>query len=215
VRTTQARLVLIDKPGSSQTALRLTGIGADRKTPLFEALEVMNAALGGLFTSRLNTVLREQKGYTYGVGSGFQYRRLPGPFAIATSVRTDATAAALDDILRQVRDMSAKPMPARELDKTRQSLMLSLPGQFETNKSISARLASIFVYDLGLDYFSGLAARYSGVTAGRVQSAAKEFLQPDRMIIVGVGDKEKIEPLLTRLKIGPVEYRDLDASVLK
>jgi zinc protease len=215
VRTTQARLVLIDKPGSSQTALRVTGIGPDRKTPLFEALEVMNAALGGLFTSRLNTILREQKGYTYAVGSGFAYRRLPGPFAIATSVRTEVTAAALDDIFRQLGDMRAKPMSAIELDKTRKSLMFSLPGQFETNKSISASLANIFVYDLALDYFSGLAARYSGVTARQVQTVSQKYLQSDQLIVVGVGDKQKIEPLLSRLKIGPVEYRDVDVRVLK
>jgi zinc protease len=215
VHTTKARLLLIDKPGAPQTALRVTSLGPDRKTPLFESLQVLNAALGGLFTSRLNTILREQKGYTYAVGSGFAYRRLPGPFAIATSVRTEVTAAAVKDIFAQVRDMGAKPMQAWELSKARNSLVLSLPGQFETNKSVDASLANIFVYDLGLDYYSGLAARYASATTGQVQSAAKTYLQPDRLIVVGVGDQKKIAAQLSRLNLGPIEFRDSDAQVLK
>ncbi len=213
--TTQARLVLIDKPGATQTALHVTSLGPDRKTPLYESLQVMNAALGGLFTSRLNAILREQKGYTYGVSSGFAYRRQPGPFAIATSVRTDTTAAAVKDIFEQVRDMSAKPMSVSELATARNALVLSLPGHFETNKSIGASLANIFIYDLGLDYYSGLSARYAGLTAGQVLSAAKTYLRPQQLIVVGVGDKEKIEAQLSRLKLGPVEYRDADARLLK
>ena len=212
---TQARLVLVDKPGAPQTALRVTGIGPARKTPQFEALQVLNAALGGLFTSRLNTLLREEKGYTYGVGSGFAYHRLPGPFAIATSVRTDVTAAAVKDILGQVRDLSARPMSAPELGRARASLVLSLPGQFESNKSINNSLANIFVYELGLDYYSGLAGRYAGVTAGQVQSAAKHYLNANQLIVVGVGDRKKIAAQLYALKLGAVEYRDAHGSVLK
>jgi zinc protease len=215
VRSTPARLVLVDKPGAPQTALHVTSLGPDRKTPLYESLQVMNAALGGLFTSRLNTILREQKGYTYAVGSGFAYRRQPGPFAIATSVRTDVTAAAVKDILEQVRDISAKPMSASELGTARNSLVLSLPGHFESNRSIGASLANIFIYDLGLDYYAGLAARYAGVTAGQVQAAAKTNLQPQQLIVVGVGDKAKIEAQLSGLKLGAVEYRDADAQLLK
>ena len=93
----------------------MTGIGPDRKTPDYAALQVMNAALGGLFTSRLSNNLREEKGYTYGVQSGFQYHRAPGPFAIASSVRTDVTGPALSEIFKEVRGMIAKPMPAKEL----------------------------------------------------------------------------------------------------
>jgi zinc protease len=90
-----------------------------------------------------------------------------------------------------------------------------LPGHFETNKSIGASLANIFIYDLGLDYYSGLSARYAGVTAGQAQSAAKSYLQPQQLIVVGVGDKEKIAAQLSRLKLGSVEYRDADAQLLK
>ncbi len=215
IQRTPARLVLVDKPGAPQTALRLSGMGAQRKTAQFEALQVLNAALGGLFSSRLNNLLREQRGYTYGVGSSFQFRRQPGPFTIATSVRTDVTGAALKDIFGQVRDIAAKPMPAAELAGARNSLVLSLPGQFESNRNVEASLANIFIYDLGPDYYSALPARYASVTAAQVQAGARTYLRPQRLIVTAVGDKEKIAPQLTDLKLGPVEYRDADGKLVK
>lgn len=211
--TTSARLILVDKPGAPQTALRLAAIGPDRKTPDFAPLQVMNAALGGLFTSRLNTVLREEKGYTYGVRSQFQYRRAPGPFAIATSVRTDVTGAALSETFRQLRDMVAKPLPAKELANARNSQVLSLPGQFDTNKSIGASLANTYIYDLGLDYYSKLPQRYAAVNGAQVQAMAKKYLQPENLVVIGVGDKAKIVPQLAPLKLEPVENRDADGNV--
>lgn len=213
--TTKARLVLVDKPGAPQSAVRLSAIGPDRKTPDFEALQVMNAALGGLFTSRLNTVLREEKGYTYGVRSGFQYHRLPGPFAISSSIRTDVTGVAVADMFKEVRSMIRTPMSPTELDSARNSQVLSLPGQFETNNSFSTSLADIFIYDLGLDYYSGLAQRYASVTAPQVQTVMKKYLRPENLIVISVGDQVKIKPQLTKLKLGSVEYRDADGNLLK
>ncbi|CDG81205.1 M16 family metallopeptidase [Janthinobacterium agaricidamnosum] len=213
VNTSAARLILVDKPGAPQTALRLAAIGPDRKTPDYPQLQVMNAALGGLFTSRLNTVLREEKGYTYGVHSQFQYRRAPGPFAIATSVRTDVTGAALDDTYQQLRDLIARTMPARELANARNAQVLSLPGQFDNNRSISASLSDLYVYDLGLDYYSKLPLRYGSVTGAQVQAAAKKYLQPEKLVVIGVGDKAKVEPQLSTFKLEPVEYRDADGNL--
>jgi zinc protease len=214
VRSTAARVILVDKAGAPQTALRVSTIGPDRKTPDFAPLQVMNAALGGLFTSRINHNLREQKGYTYGVHSNFQYRRLPGPFAIAGSVRTDVTGPAVSEIFKEVRAMIARPMPATELANARNAQVLSLPGQFQTNAGIGASLANIYIYDLGLDYYARLPQRYASVSAGQVQAVAKKYLQPERLIVIGVGDKASILPQLKRLKLGPVEYRDADGNRL-
>ncbi|MDC8759645.1 M16 family metallopeptidase [Janthinobacterium fluminis] len=213
VATTPARLILVDKAGAPQTAVRVSVIGPDRKTPDFAPLQVLNAALGGLFTSRLNTNLREEKGYTYGVQSQFQYRRAPGPFAIAASIRTDATGPAVAEMFKEVRDMIARPMPAKELANARNSQVLSLPGQFETNKGIAASLAKTYVYDLGLDYYSKLPQRYAGVTAAQVQAAAQQYLRPEKLIVIGVGDKAKIAPQLGKLKLAPLEYRDADGNL--
>ena len=214
IETTAARLVLIDKPGAPQTALRVATIGAARSTPDFEALQVMNAALGGLFTSRINNNLREEKGYTYGTKSAFQFHRAPGPFAIAGSIRTDVTGPAIAEIFKEVRKMIAQPMGASELANARNSQILSLPGRFENNQGISASLANIFTYDLGLDYFSGLPKRFGAVTAVQAQAAAARYLQPERLLVIAVGDKAAITSQLDKLKLVPVEYRDADGTVL-
>ena len=214
-QTTNAKLVLVDKPDAPQTALRVTTIGPERKSPDYEALQVMNAALGGLFTSRINTNLREEKGYTYGTHSGFDYHRGPGPFAISGSIRTDVTGPAVSEIFKEVRGMIAKPMGAAELANARNSQILSLPGRFENNQAIGASLANIFVYALGDDYYTGLPKRFAAVTAAQTQAAAAKYLQPEKLIVVGVGDKAKILPQLQPLKLLPIELRDADGKLTK
>ncbi|OBV40411.1 M16 family metallopeptidase [Janthinobacterium psychrotolerans] len=211
--TSKARLILVDKPGAPQTALRLSTIAVDRKTPDYAPLQVMNAALGGLFTSRLNTNLREEKGYTYGVRSQFQYRSQPGPFSIAASVRTDVTGAAVSETVKELRAMIASPLSAKELANARNSQVLSLPGQFDTNASVSASMASTYVYKLGLDYYTLLPQRFASVTGKQVQQVAKKYLQPEKLIVIGVGDQAKIAPQLSKLKLAPVEVRDAEGNV--
>lgn len=211
--TSKARLILVDKPGAPQTALRLSTIAVDRKTPDYAPLQVMNAALGGLFTSRLNTNLREEKGYTYGVRSQFQYRSAPGPFSIAASVRTDVTGPAVSETLKEIRAMIAKPLSSKELSNARNSQVLSLPGQFDTNASISASMANTYVYNLGLDYYTTLPQRFASVTDKQVQQAARKYLQPEKLTIIGVGDQAKIAPQLSKLKLAPVEVRDAEGNI--
>jgi zinc protease len=212
--TTPARVVLVDKPGAPQTALRVTAIGVPRTTPDYPALEVMNAALGGLFSSRINNKLREQKGYSYGMFSHFRYDRTPGYFAIAGSVRTDVTGPSVAAILDEVRAIRERPLPPEELLGARNSQVLSLPGQFETNDGIGASLAETWVYDLPLDYYVHLPAQFAQVTARQVQAAARSHLLPEQMIVVAVGDRAKIAPQLRALKLGPVEVRDSDGQPL-
>ncbi|MEC5215958.1 zinc protease [Actimicrobium sp. GrIS 1.19] len=212
---TAAKVVLVDKPDAPQTAIRVATIGVARDSPDFAALQVMNAALGGLFTSRINSNLREDKGYTYGTKSAFEYHRMPGPFAVAGSIRTDVTGPAVAEIFKEVRGMIARPMATGELANARNSQILSLPGRFENNQSISASLANIYIYDLGLDYYTGLPKRFAAVTGAQTQAVAAKYLKPDNLIVIGVGDKAKILPQLEKLKLGPVELRDADGNVLK
>ncbi|MFC5461056.1 M16 family metallopeptidase [Massilia niabensis] len=210
---TRARVVLVDQPGSGQTALRLTVLGAERKTVLYPALEVMNAAFGGLFTSRINQNLREDKGYTYGVYSGFRYDRTPGPFVIAGSVRANVTGASVSELLREAQAMVDKPLDGAELAGARNAELLSLPNRFETNSDIGASLAETFVFDLPLDYYSALPARLAAVTAADVQAAAKRYLDPARLVVVAVGERKRILPQLEKLKLGPVEVRDTEGQL--
>ena len=209
---TGARLVIVDKPGAPQTALRIGAVGAARTTPDYPALQVMNAALGGLFSSRLNLDLREDKGWSYGVFSAFRYHRTPGPFAIAGSVRTDVTGPAVAEIMRQVRGMRGQPLPAAELAGARDAQVYSLPGQFETNGTIAASLAEPWLYGLPPDYWNRLPDQLRRVTAPQVLAAARTWLQPERMIVTAVGDRAKILPQLKDL--GRPELRDTDGQPL-
>jgi zinc protease len=165
----------------------------------------MNTELGGLFSSRINMNLREEHGYTYGAGSGFDFRRGAGPFQIATGVRTDVTAPAVTEILKEVRAMASAPMTAEQLERAKDSRTQTLPAGFQTSQATAASFAQVYVYDLGLDYYSHVAERVNAVTAEQALAAAKKYLLPERMVIVAVGDRTKIEPELRKLNVAPVE----------
>ncbi|MCL4523576.1 MAG: insulinase family protein, partial [Acidobacteria bacterium] len=112
-KSTNARLILVDKPGAPQTEIRVVRVGAPRSSPDFAALSVMNNILGGLFSSRINMNLREEHGYTYGAFSAFIFRRSAGPFLVGSGVRTDVTAPAVSEALKEIRGMTTDP-PTRE-----------------------------------------------------------------------------------------------------
>ncbi|MGH9147985.1 MAG: M16 family metallopeptidase, partial [Vicinamibacterales bacterium] len=205
--TTTARVVFVDKPGAPQTQLRVASVGVPRSTPDYEALRVMNEALGGLFSSRINLNLREQHGYTYGASSQFMFRRAAGPFLIASGVRTDVTAPAVGEIFKEVQRMRETTLTPDELNLAKDSLVRSLPSEFETSSRVTSSTATLFVYDLGLDYYTKFPARLAGVTADAVRSVAQKHVVPDRLLVVAAGDRAKIEPELQKLKLGAIEVR--------
>src|ERR1051326_5787726 len=119
---------LIDKPGAAQSVIRIGHIGPARSTPDWYALEVLNTILGGAFTSRLNQNLRETHGYTYGANSGFDMRRLPGPFLATASVVTPRTDSSLIEFLKELLRIRNEPVPKAELDKAKSYLALGMPA---------------------------------------------------------------------------------------
>jgi zinc protease len=210
--TTSARVVIVDKPGSPQTQLRVAGIGAPRSSPDFRPMQVMNLALGGLFSSRINMNLREEHGYTYGANSQFSFRRAAGPFQIASGVRTDVTAAAVGEIFKEVRGMVEKPVSADELQKAKDSLANSLPGAFESSANAVGNFSNVFIYNLGLDYYTRYAEQVNAVTTDQTLAVSKKYLVPGTMVVVAVGDRAKIEPELRKLDLGAVEIRDAEGK---
>ncbi|MBI2994052.1 MAG: insulinase family protein [Gammaproteobacteria bacterium] len=211
--TTRARVVMVDKPGAAQTVLIVADLGAPRSTPDYPALEIMNASLGGLFSSRINLNLREEHGYTYGAGSVFRYRRSAGPFFVYSPVRTDVTAASLTEIFKELDRMIETPLTADELALARDSIVRSLPGLFETSKRVVDSFAGVYVYDLGLDYFTKYPQQLEAVTIEAAQDVARRYLVPGRMLIVAVGDRAKIDPQLESLNLGATELRDADGKL--
>jgi zinc protease len=203
--TTAARVVVVDKPGSPQTQLRIVGLGAPRSSPDFRPLQVMNQALGGLFSSRINMNLREQHGYTYGANSAFTFRRSAGPFQVVSGVRTDVTAPAVEEIFKEVRGMVERPLAADELQKAKDAMANSLPGAFETSSNAVNNFSNVFTYNLGLDYYTHYAAQVNAVTAEQAVAVAKKYLVPSQMVVIAVGDDKVIRPGLQGLKLGPVE----------
>jgi zinc protease len=213
--TTKAKIIIVDRPGAQQTMVRLLQLGVDRATPDYPALEVMNSELGGLFSSRINLNLREEHGYTYGASSFFVYRRSRGYFLAGGGIRTDATAPAVTEILKEIHRMIETTMTSAELSLAKDSQSRSLPGIFETDSGEAGALSELFVYNLARDYFSDLPDRLNAVTAEDAEAVAKKYLHPDQLILVCVGDRAKIEPELVKLDLGAIEIRDADGNVVK
>ncbi len=206
------RLIIVDRPGAPQTQLRVAAIGAQRSTPDYEAIRVMNETLGGLFSSRINLNLREAHGYTYGAASGFTFWRTPGPFLVSTGVRTDVTAPAVSEILKELSRMRDSDVTADELTLAKDALIRSLPSNFETASRVTGSTANLYVYDLETDYYVNLQRRFAAVSTPQVRAASQKYIVPGKAIVVAVGDRAKIQPELEKLNIGPVEIWTADAK---
>ncbi|MCA1584720.1 MAG: insulinase family protein, partial [Acidobacteria bacterium] len=213
-RPSDAKLIIVDTPGAAQTQVRIASMGVARATPDFEVLEVVNTILGGLFTSRINLNLREDKGYTYGAGSTFAFRREPGPFFVGAGVRTDATAPAVTEIFNEIRKMKDTEVSAGELELGKESLIRSLPGRFERSAQAVGSFATLFVYDLGLDYYSTYIDRVGRTDAATALAVARKHLVPERLVVVAVGDRQKIEADLKKLNLGAAELRDTEGNIV-
>ena len=202
---------LIDKPGAPQSSIRIGTIGVPRSTEDYFPILVMNTILGGSFTSRLNQNLRETHGYSYGAGSGFSMRRAAGPFvasAEVTGTKTDSSLVEFMKELRAIRDT----VPAAELAKAKQYLQLQLPLEFETTGDIASQLVPLALYGLPLDYYNTYGPRIEEVSQADVQRVAQRYIDPDRLAIVVVGDRQSIEGTVRALGLGNVSIRDLSGQ---
>jgi zinc protease len=209
--TTQAKVVFVDKPGASQSQLRAVVMAASRSTPDFESMVVMNDIFGGLFSSRINLNLREEHGYTYGARSQFIFRRSPGFFMVAAGVRTDVTAPALAEISKELTRIR-EGVTSEELTLAKDSIVRSLPAEFETSGRVSSTTANLFVYGLPLAYYTGAQRRYGAITATQVAAAARKYLVPEKLFFLVVGDRAKVGPSIDQLNLGPIEYWTPDGT---
>lgn len=201
-------LVLIDKPGAAQSSFRLGGIGVPRSTNDYFAIQVLNTILGGSFTSRLNQNLRETHGYTYGAGSGFSMRRSAGPFTASAEVVTAKTDSAFIEFMKELRAIR-DTVPADELAKAKRYLQLGLPEDFETTGSIALQMLPLVSYGIPLDFYDTAVQKIGAVTQADVQRVARQYVNPDRLTIVIVGDRKVIEPGLRALNPGEIVIRDV------
>jgi len=212
--TVTSRAVIVDKPGSNQTMLLAGQMGVKRSDADYEKLDVMNTVLGGLFSSRINLNLREDKGYSYGAFSFIGQNRGVGPLMAGAAVRGDATGPSIEEILKEVTKIRDAGVTADELKLAKESIVRSLPANFETSGSTAGTMASIYMYDLPLDYYQTLPTRVNAITTDDVLQVAKKHLVPERMVVVAVGDRSKIESQIAKLNLGTIAYRDADGKEL-
>src|SRR5688572_11258222 len=209
------RLVIVDRPGSPQTQLRVATFGVPRNSPDYMPVRVMNTILGGMFSSRINMNLREEHGYTYGANSQFSYWRSGGPFSVATGVRTDVTAPAVHEVMLELKKMSETRVTPQELTLAKDAITLQLPALFETSDRVATSLSTLFTHGLPLNYYSNLAEQISVVDAQAVQEVAKKYVVADKFVVVAVGDRSKIAESLEKELGTKAEIRDADGGLVK
>ncbi len=208
-RTPAGRAVhIVTKTGSPQSELRLGHVGLPRTSPDFFPVTVMNALLGGLFSSRINLNLREAHGYTYGAHSGYEWRRWAGPFSVDAAVGRDVTAAAVREVLTEIDRIRAEAVTPSELSLATSYLDGIFPIRYETTTAIAAALANLIVYDLSPDYYDSYRANVRAVTAADVLAAARAHIHPEQLQLVVVGDPAAVRGPLEEIGFGAVTVYD-------
>ena len=192
------RVLVVDRPESAQAEVRIGTVGLAHASRDYFPAKVGNAVLGGLFNSRINMNLREEKGWTYGARTSFRFRRAAGPFVGAAAVETEAAAPALEEFFSEVRGMWERPPGPDELEVARNNLVLSLPRQFETVSQVTRKRAAQVVYGLPDDWWETYRDRVESVDGDRAVDALRRSLDPAGLVGLVVGRADDIVPELER-----------------
>ncbi len=200
---TPPRLNIIPRPGAPQSELRIGHVGVSRNTPDYHALVSANMVLGGQFVSRINLNLREEKGFTYGARTSFDFRRMPGPFSLQVSVQTAATVEAIrESILEIAAIRDSRPVSPDELSLGVAALTRGYARNFETAEQLARAATQLALYDLPDTYFDEFVARAEAVTVDDVTRVARQYLSPDRLTTLIVGDYSAVSRGLPKLDLG-------------
>ena len=202
------RMVFADREGAVQSEIRLGHAGVPRASPDFYALSVLNMVLGGQFVSRVNLNLREDKGYTYGARTAFDWRVGCGPFSLEVGVQTAATLDALREAVREIAEVrGARPPSPRELETARAALTRGFPRSFETAVQVARAGVRMALHGLPDDHYTRFVPRILAVGADDVLRAAQRHLRPDDLLAVVVGSRPDVLGELAGLGFGdPVEW---------
>lgn len=208
-----SRMYLIDRPNAVQSEIRVGHIGVPRSTEDYFPLTVMNALLGGVFNSRINLNLRERHGYTYGARSIFAFRRLAGPFVVSAPVRNEVTRESVTEVFNELRRIRTADIEQRELEDTKNYIAGVFPATVQSSGDIAGRILDMELYTLPHDYFDRYREKITSVTAEDVARVARKYIDPDRALIVIVGNAAQIREPLSALGL-PIEHLDVDGNVL-
>ena len=209
----EKKIYLINRPSSVQTSLYIGNLAIDRANPDYIPIQVMNRVLGSGPASRLLRNIREDKGYTYGISSGFGATHYINYFVLSTSVRTEVTGPALEEIFKELRDIRDRAVPADELEGAKRALVAGFALSTENPATGLNNATMIREYGFPADYWDVYPAKISQVTAEDVQRVAKKYIPVDNAQIIAVGDAAKVRDAMA--KFGPVEEWDSDGHRTK
>jgi zinc protease len=206
-------IYLVDKPGSAQSTFTLGLPGPPRTTPDYFALQVMNTILGGMFQARLNANIREEKGYSYGVSSGFGFGKGPNPFRTGGDIVGDKSDAALVEFMKELRGiLGERPVTEEELKTAKESMVQRLPATFASVSAINGAITGLWLQSLPDNYYQQYTKSVMAVTAADVMRVAKQHLDLGHLAIVIVGDRKAIEEPLRATKIAPIAHLDIEGN---
>jgi zinc protease len=207
----RSTVYLLDRPGSEQSIIFAGHVAPPKRNPREIAILTVNEIFGGSFTSRINMNLREGKHWSYGAFTLFPDARGQRPFIVYAPVQTDKTKESLAEVVKELRGLvSDRPVTPEELAKAQANLTLSLPGQWETIGAVGGSIEEIVRFDLPHDYYSTFASNVRALQVADVATAARETVQPDKIVWVVVGDRAKIEAGVRELNLGPLHFLDAD-----
>ncbi|MES1924523.1 pitrilysin family protein [Salinisphaera sp. T31B1] len=208
----QTRIYLVDRPGSNQSTVIAGNVAPPKSSDADIAMETVNAVLGGMFNSRLNLNLRENKHWSYGARSLLMNARAQQPFIAYASVQGDKTAPAIDEMRRELSDIRGeRPVIDSELSAAQANLTRSLPGDNETTPALASTLTQSVIYDLPDDYYDSYVQRIRGLDSAQLTQAARQMIDADALTWVVVGDLDEIESSIRALGWGKVEVVAADA----
>jgi zinc protease len=214
-RTETDGLYLIDKPGAEQSIIFAGQLVVPMNNPNEIAIEALNDVIGGQFSSRINMNLREEKSWSYGARSMIMATRAQRPFLAYAPVQTDKTAPALAEILREITEVRGKNPPTEaELERVKNSNILSLPGRWETNPAVLGDLGKLVAYGLPDDYWDTYPQRLNELQLEQVAAAAIDTIDPAQLTWIVVGDRARIEDELKELKLGEIRLIDVDGNAV-
>jgi zinc protease len=204
-RASGRRVLVVDRPGAVQSILVSGHSGPRRDIPDYVPMTTMAMVLGGMFSSRLNMKLREEKGYAYGAFGGFDSRRDGGVFVARSSVESAVTVPALTDLVAEIERTHADGVEPAELEQARAYRAGVFPINFAGAGSVASGLGDLVTHGLPDDHFDQLRAKVLEVTKAELDTAAMTRLRPDDLVTVVVGDASLFGDDLRAAGLGPVE----------
>ena len=205
---------IVAKPDAPQSELRLGNVGLPRNHRDYYSAVVMNAVLGGLFSSRINLNLRETHGYTYGAFSHLDWRRQAGPFVVSTAVASEVTAPAAKEAIGEIERIRSEKITHAELSLATSYLDGVFPIRYETTDAIAGALATLVRYELPDDFYDTYRQHVRAVSTDEVLRVAREHLHPEALQMLVVGDPENVQEQLEALRFGPVTLYDTEGRPL-